>query len=445
MNILSIETSCDETAISIVNANDTGNPDFKILGNTVATQIELHAQYGGVFPMMAKREHSKNIIPVLIETLKKAGIYSEVQNAEALPIEIENLLDREPELLVLCKEHLPYIGKPDVDVIVVTSGPGLEPALWVGVNFAKVLGMLWGIPVVPVNHMEGHIMSPILTAEGTINVNFPALALLISGGHTELVLVNNWMEYKKIGQTRDDAVGEAFDKVARMMNLPYPGGPQISKLAEEWRSSEADRENSTSRRSSQADRAEKSNFQPENMRTEVSTISSEAKIHLPRPMLHSNDYDFSFSGLKTAVLYAIQDIQYHLRPSDTSPYTRVRENNQKPILLSEEIKKQIACEFENAATEVLLTKTFKAIDEYGIQTLLIGGGVAANKFIKKSFMEKQISEYPNLKILLPEKDLSTDNALMIAIAGYYRYKQIMSTNKKFPLDFKANGNWDVSS
>ncbi len=433
MNILSIETSCDETAISIVSANNTDNPDFKILGNTVATQIELHAQYGGVFPMMAKREHSKNIIPVLVETLKKANLYVEEPHPRPLSINngegqssVQEILTREPELLVLCKEYLPHIGKPDVDVIVVTSGPGLEPALWVGVNFAKTLSTLWGIPVVPVNHMEGHIMSPILTTDGTINVEFPALALLISGGHTELVLVNNWMDYKKIGQTRDDAVGEAFDKVARMMDLPYPGGPQISKLAEEWRGSEAERAHTVSRRSSQADRAEKSDFQPENTRTERDSMPSVASISLPRPMLHSNDYDFSFSGLKTAVLYAIQDIK------------------KDGGVLTDDTKKQIACEFENAATDVLLAKTFRAIDEYGVQTLLIGGGVAANKFIKKSFTEKQTAEYPDLKILLPEKDLSTDNALMIAIAGYHRYKQMLSENKKSPLDFVANGNWGVS-
>lgn len=419
MKILSIETSCDETAISIVSANNTDNPDFKILGNTVATQIELHAQYGGVFPMMAKREHSKNIIPVLVETLKKAGMY---HPTPALPLAgagettIQEILTREPELLVLCKEHLPHIGKPDVDVIVVTSGPGLEPALWVGVNFAKVLGALWNIPVVPVNHMEGHIMSPILTTEGTINVAFPALALLISGGHTELVLVNNWMDYKKIGQTRDDAVGEAFDKVARMMDLPYPGGPQISKLAEEWRN--------------EVTPAPAKGRAGEGFNTPsafgISPLAGGEKITLPRPMLHSNDYDFSFSGLKTAVLYAIQDIK------------------KDGGVLTDDTKKQIACEFENAATDVLLAKTFKAIDEYGVQTLLIGGGVAANKFIKKSFLEKQTAEYPDLKILLPEKDLSTDNALMIAIAGYYRYQHIMAGNKKFPLSFVANGNWDVS-
>ncbi len=426
MNILSIETSCDETAISIVSANNTDNPDFKILGNTVATQIELHAQYGGVFPMMAKREHSKNIIPVLIETLKKANLYVEEPHPRPLSINngegqssIQEILTREPELLVLCKEYLPHIGKPDVDVIVVTSGPGLEPALWVGVNFAKVLGTLWGIPVVPVNHMEGHIMSPILTTESTINVAFPALALLISGGHTELVLVNNWMDYNKIGQTRDDAVGEAFDKVARMMDLPYPGGPQISKLAEEWRNLLLNQGG--------VPVGGGGNEISHHPGLTTTPPPQGGEIRLPRPMLHSNDYDFSFSGLKTAVLYAIQDIK------------------KDGGVLTDETKKQIACEFENAATDVLLAKTFRAINEYGVQTLLIGGGVAANKFIKKSFTEKQTAEYPDLKILLPEKDLSTDNALMIAIAGYYRYQNIMAGNKKFPLDFAANGNWGVDS
>ncbi len=437
MNILAIETSCDETAISIVNATGGDTPNFNILGNTVASQADLHATYGGVFPMMAKREHSKNIVPVLIETLRAAYMYDEFKTLNTLSDEVVALLDREPELLEICKEYLPHISKPNIDAIVVTSGPGLEPALWVGINFAKVLGTLWNIPVVPINHMEGHIMSPLLdSASSTNKVTFPALALLISGGHTELVVVNNWMDYKKIGQTRDDAIGEAFDKVARMMDLPYPGGPHISKLAEEWRSENMDRETknrtasvfSLVRRKTDVSETNRSKgyFQPENTRTERDSMPRQASIILPRPMLHSNDYDFSFSGLKTAVLYAIQDIK------------------KDGGILTDEIKKQIACEFENAATEVLQHKTFKAIDEYGIQTLLIGGGVAANKFIKKSFLEKQKSDYPDMTILFPEKDLSTDNALMIAIAGYFRYQQIMSGNKKFPLSFVANGNWDVS-
>jgi N6-L-threonylcarbamoyladenine synthase len=236
MKILSIETSCDETAVSIVEA--TGpleKPIFSVLGNALYSQIKTHAQYGGVFPMMAKREHAQNFPHLLQEALTEAGLYIE-GNPECTDTEwaqAQEILTREDTLYNELRKVIEHIKRPNIDLIAVTSGPGLEPALWVGISAAVALGTLWRVPVLPTNHMEGHIVSVLMENSDNRPVEFPALALLVSGGHTELVSVTDWGTYKTIGQTRDDAVGEAFDKVARMLNLPYPGGPEISKLAEE--------------------------------------------------------------------------------------------------------------------------------------------------------------------------------------------------------------------
>ena len=209
MKILSIETSCDDTGISILEATG-GAPSasFKVLADNVASQINIHIPYGGVFPALAKREHIKNLPIILEKTLKEAKLEKK---------------------------------KKPVDVIAVTYGPGLEPALWTGIVFAKELAKKWNVPVIPVNHMEGHMLSVFGTKKGKFKIlktKSPTLALLVSGGHTELVLIKKPMDYKIIGQTLDDAVGEAFDKVARMLGLPYPGGPEISRLAEKERGRE---------------------------------------------------------------------------------------------------------------------------------------------------------------------------------------------------------------
>ncbi|MDD5068407.1 MAG: tRNA (adenosine(37)-N6)-threonylcarbamoyltransferase complex transferase subunit TsaD [Candidatus Pacebacteria bacterium] len=361
MIILGIETSCDETALSLVEATGTlENPQFRLLSATLFSQTKLHEEHGGVVPMLAKREHQKNLIPLLKKLLEESG-FSKSKQEKIDEKGIEKILEREQELAPLFLEYIPTIEKPKIDAIAVTYGPGLEPALWVGVSFAKALSYIWNIPIIPVNHMEGHIVSPLLT-ENT-KIEFPALALLISGGHTELVLTEKWGEYKVIGKTRDDAVGEAFDKVARLLGLPYPGGPEISKLAEKQRQSGAS-----------------------------STLA------LPRPMLKSDDYDSSFSGLKTSVLYKLKEIG-------------------EPTA---EIKAEIAKEFEDSVTEVLVSKTRKAIEEFGPQTLIIAGGVSANSHIRKSF-EKLAEDFPQTKLLIPSKELSTDNAIMIAGAGYINF------------------------
>ena len=402
MRILAIETSCDETAIAIIEARKKGSKtEFKILGNNLSSQVALHTQYGGVFPMMAKREHGKNILHVLEKVLIEAKMHKLDRHAlynKKDKNKIDKILERESELKELWPKIIPFIKKPKIDTIAVTVGPGLEPALWVGISFAKALSSYWNIPIVPVNHMEGHIFS-IFPKKGKnfiVDLNkkiFPMLSLLVSGGHTELILVKNGMKYKKIGQTRDDAAGEAFDKVARMLDLPYPGGPEISKLAK------IGRENSVLK-----------------------------DIILPRPMINSKDYDFSFSGLKTAVLYLIRDLK----------------KEHSNILENIGMKEKIAREFEDAVVEVLVHKTIKAIKEYKIQTLIVGGGVSANKYLQEVMTEK-IKELKQSKVLpysvkvhFPTNKLTGDNALMIAIASYFGIK-----NKKIVKNInsiKAQGN-----
>ena len=408
MNILSIESSCDESAISILEAKGgVKKTSFKILGNNIASQVKLHAQYGGVFPMMAKREHAKNLIPLLKKTLKEAKILYPVSGIEYLVSKkVKIILNREPELLEQFLEFIPTIQKPNIDAIAVTYGPGLEPALWVGINFAKALAIVWDIPVIPVNHMEGHILSALKKGGNKFSISnfqFPMLSLLISGGHTELVLVKKWMNYKIIGETRDDAVGEAFDKVARMLNLPYPGGPQISKLAGSSRS--------------------KSGKTPGVKDTPTPEVEEDfdlfPPVKLPRPMINSGDFDFSFSGLKTAVLYLLRELG--------------KLNNNQKIA--------IAKEFQDAATEVLTSKTMKAAKKFKVRTILVGGGVSANKQIRTTLIKAAKKE--KINIHFPEKGLSVDNSIMIGMAGYFRF---LSKSKKPNIrTLKACGNLKIGT
>ncbi|OGI61696.1 tRNA (adenosine(37)-N6)-threonylcarbamoyltransferase complex transferase subunit TsaD [Candidatus Nomurabacteria bacterium RIFCSPHIGHO2_01_FULL_39_9] len=327
MKILAIETSCDETAISVLDIKgNLTKIEFKILANNLASQVKLHRKYGGVFPMLAKREHLKNLPLLLKKTLKEVKIKTS-----------------------------------EIDLIAVTYGPGLEPALWTGITFAKELARAWKIKLLAVNHMEGHIFSSLIDLKEKYlkPVKFPALALLISGGHTELVLIKKWFDYKVIGETRDDAAGEAFDKVARLLGLPYPGGPEISKIAK---------------------------------------LKTKIKYKLPRPMINSGDFDFSFSGLKTAVLYLTRDLGK----------------------LNKTMKIAIAKEFQDAVTDVLVSKTIKVARKYKIKTLLVGGGVAANERIRSSL--KKEAEKEKITVYFPQKELSVDNGIMIGLAGYFRSK-----------------------
>ena len=393
MKILSIETSCDETSISLFTATPTDiGTDFTVHATVTYSQIDIHQEFGGVFPKLAKREHQINLVPILLKVLgEKASLKNNSMNPNP---EIETILERETELIQPFLQHITQINNPGIDAICVTSGPGLEPALWVGISFAKALGLLWNIPVVPVNHMEGHILSVLVPENNSDQGNsfsvqtelfqFPALALLISGGHTEIVLVNEIGNYEIIGKTRDDAVGEAFDKVARILGLPYPGGPEVSKLAL---------------------------LADKNINTD---------IILPRPMLHTKDYDFSFSGLKTAVLYTVRDIKE--KHSNTIP---------------EQYAITIAYEFQESAAEVITKKTITAINDLGVQTLIVGGGVSANNRIKELLTQKASEIIDPKNIYFPTRELTGDNALMIGLAGYFKIKKAPDTVYN---DIRANGN-----
>jgi N6-L-threonylcarbamoyladenine synthase len=376
MIILGIETSCDETSLCLLETKEfTIDKEkvtkYKILAHTINSQIDIHKQYGGVYPALAKREHIKN-----------------------LPILFKKIIDETG------------IKHTDINVIAVTNGPGLEPALWSGIVFAKELGVKHNIPIIPVNHMEGHIVSSLLQ-NTNINddflelkkVNFPSLSLLISGGHTELIHVEDIGKYKILGQTRDDAVGEAFDKVARMLSLPYPGGPEISKLAD------------IARKNIENKKAEGKTVGKKVENQDDVKLNRLENLKLTRPMLHSKDLDFSFAGLKTSILYLL------------------KEKGE----LSDVEKSELAREFEDTVTDVLISKTKKALDNDEYSSLILGGGVVANRHIRDSFI-KLAKEY-NIDLNIPPLGVTGDNALMIALVGALRYKELLKYD-----DIKAFGN-----
>ncbi len=405
MITLGIETSCDETALALIETRtEHGTLECRVIQSLVHSQAELHSAYGGVYPSLAKREHGKNLVPLTdkllnesLDALKeiehihsKTKVLSDAEYASALELFAVELKGQNPELIeTLTHAHF-LKNVPAIDRIAVTEGPGLEPALWTGIVFSRFLSSIWKIPVVPVNHMEGHVVGSLLESDAPYgtwqklkDVHMPALAFLISGGHTELVKVEAkasspfHFEYTIIGQTKDDAVGEAFDKTARLLGLPYPGGPHIAKLAHKgWEE------------------------------------KIPAPVSLPRPMLKSKDLDFSFSGLKTAVLYA------------------VRANTSADGKLTDEFKKGIAHEFETAVAETLDTKLRMAIEETGAGTLIIGGGVSANHVLRKRF-EATAAEY-GIPLYLPSRHISGDNALMIALAG-------AMDSKTYTKELKAHG------
>jgi N6-L-threonylcarbamoyladenine synthase len=420
MKILAIETSCDETAIALLEANARG---YRVLANLVSSQINIHKKYGGIVPEVAARKH-----------------------AEVMPILLNQALGR----------HQTSDIRHQIDVIAVTAGPGLITSLLVGVETAKTLAVVWNKPIVPVNHIEGHILSvkcpmvyqyqmskskcqvnskiqmpnishqqmnkstrssifpgplPRASASGagelrssntdlrpsnprprTTNYNkwqdikFPAIALVVSGGHTQLILMKKIGQYKIIGETLDDAVGEAFDKVAKILDLGYPGGPVISKLG-----TQAPRHPGT-----------------------------QSGFEFARPMINRQDFNFSFSGIKTSVLYFTQE--------------------QKR--LTEQLKAEICLEFEKAVVDVLVTKTIRAAQKFSACTVMLGGGVAANARLRNE-MQKTVNEkLAKVDYLSPNIQLATDNALMIAVAGYFR-----ATQKRFvPYSkIKVDPNWRVDS
>jgi N6-L-threonylcarbamoyladenine synthase len=368
MKILAIETSCDDTAVAIL---EEKKGKFKMLSNVVSSQT-IHQNYGGVFPMMAKREHQANLVPVLMRALKQAEL--EKSKSKTLnPKQIQNLkkiLEKESELYEKLLKFLQMHEKPKVDAIAVTHGPGLEPCLWVGVNLARALSYIWNIPLIPVNHIEAHILVNFLENP---KIKFPALCLVVSGGHTQLILMKKIGSYKIIGETRDDAAGECFDKCAKILGLGYPGGPIIFKIASKIK---------------------------------------ESNIKLPRPMINSKDYDFSFSGLKTAVLYKVRDAK-----------------------VDEKFVGEMSIEIQQAIIDVLLKKTLQAAKDFKAKTIILGGGVSANQKLRKQFTKKS-----DIQVIFPDPKFSTDNALMIAIVAYFN-----RTRKKRWQSVKANANLRVGS
>lgn len=351
MRILGIETSCDETAAALLNVR---GGRFFLEKNIVASQINIHRAYGGVVPEVAARSHITAVIPVIEEA----------------------------------------VGKDIPDVIAVTAGPGLVTSLLVGVEIARTLAYLWKKPLVAVNHIEGHIYANLLgeqvigyrlqvTGKRGQVIKFPAVVLIVSGGHTELVLMKNHGEYELLGKTRDDAAGEAFDKAAKILGLGYPGGPAIShaamKCAHKGRHMDA--------------------------------------IQLPRPMMDGKNFEFSFSGLKTAALYVFRDMK-----KDTS------------------IIPCIAAEFQQAVCDVLVSKTVFAAKKYHAKTVLLGGGVAANASLRAQMEDAFKKEVPLSAFHCPSLVFCTDNAAMIAIAGYFHAKKKDFTDwKKIDVDAQ----WEV--
>lgn len=357
MKILSIETSCDETAIALVEV-DISDKHISAhqIDSVLFSQIDIHKEFGGVFPAIAKREHAKHA-PLLLEKILKNNFKKKTEEASFKKWDkVEKILEREAGLFDSLKKVLLSYEKPDIDFISVTQGPGLEPALWVGISFARALSLYWNIPMIGTNHMKGHIFSVLLNQT---QIQFPALALLISGGHTELVELESIFRFNIIGRTKDDAIGESYDKVARMIGLEYPGGPKVAELAQQAR--------------------------------DTNILSGD--ITLPRPMMHSKDFDFSFSGLKTAVLYKVKDLEH----------------------LDESLKMNIAHEFEAAVTDVLLHKLKKVLEHKDYKTLIVSGGVISNSHLRKNL--RGLAGTHGIPLLLPQISDSTDNAQMIAVAG----------------------------
>lgn len=392
LRVLGIETSCDETALAVLSQLSSADPlaEAKIISNLVSSQTSVHRPWGGVVPNLARREHQKNLVPLLEKALFRAGAANLQRRWRISSLEkevIRETLWREEKLKRSVKSMLRRHGKPDIDLIAVTVGPGLEPALWTGVNLASALSRIWEIPVVPVDHIEAHILANWLSDKRPPR-EWPMVALVVSGGHTELVLMQNEGSYQIIGQTRDDAAGECFDKTARILGLGYPGGPAISRQAERWRS------------------------------IEQSKVPSEIKkISFPRPMLNTPGHDFSFSGLKTAVLY-------HHRQQSTDI-----QNNQFYIPKS-------SAEIENAINDVLIAKTLKAAEKHQAKTILVGGGVAANR----SLRERMIKEFAKQggRVFIPLVEMCTDNAAAIALTGLVHSKKAVLSGR-----IKVNANLNL--
>jgi tRNA N6-adenosine threonylcarbamoyltransferase len=335
MLILGIESSCDETGIALYDSA------AGLLSHALYSQVAMHAEYGGVVPELASRDHIRRVVPLLRSTLESAGK-----------------------------------SLAEVDAVAYTRGPGLAGALLVGCAFAEALAVALDRPTIPVHHLEGHLLSPLLSADPP---TFPFVALLVSGGHTQLMKVTGVGEYELLGETLDDAAGEAFDKSAKLLGLPYPGGALLSKLAEQGKP---------------------------------------GVYELPRPMLHSGDLNFSFSGLKTAVL------------------TLVREQGDP---LTDEFRADAARAFQEAIVEVLVKKSLKSLKQAGLGQLVVAGGVGANKQLRSTL--NQEARRKGFRVYYPELEFCTDNGAMIALAGCLRLQA--GTPAKLAGDFSVQPRWPL--
>lgn len=345
MKILTLETSCDETAAAILEQKDDGS--IHILSNVLATSLLLHAKTGGIIPEEAAREQIKYMLPVIQQTLAEASLQPTGYN---LP--------------------------PPVDAIAITYGPGLIGSLLVGVETAKTLSYVWNIPIAPVNHLLGHIAANWVVGDSTLHMEnkkpratsyelpaFPLVALIVSGGHTDLLFMKSFDQYQWLGGTRDDAAGEAFDKIGRMLGFAYPAGPMIEQLAKD---------------------------------------GNPKAYNFPRPMIGSDDFDFSFSGLKTAAFRVIQE--------------------QKSM--NEQTKRDLCASVQQAIIDVLIKKTLKAAEKYDAKSILLGGGVCANQTFITQLKQRATTYQLQPTIFAPPKFLCTDNAAMIGAAALLNYKPI---------------------
>lgn len=342
MIIIGFESSCDETGVALV-CTEKG-----LLGHALHTQIAMHREYGGVVPELASRDHIRRVLPLARQVLQQTGL---------------------------------ALG--DIGAVAYTAGPGLAGALLVGASVAQAFAWSRGLPAIPIHHLEGHLLSPLLADP---RPDFPFVALLVSGGHTQIMRVDGVGRYELLGETLDDAAGEAFDKSAKLMGLGYPGGPALSRLAEQ---------------------------------------GNAAAFELPRPMLHSGDLDFSFSGLKTAVL------------------TRVRQLEREPGGISDQQRADLAAATEAAIVDVLAAKSLRAMKQTGMKNLVVAGGVGANRHLRAQLLEamKRLGG----RVYFPPLDLCTDNGAMIAFAAAQRVNAGLVDLADTRHSFRVRPRWDLSS
>lgn len=340
MRVLGIETSCDETGLAIYDS------ERGLLGHTLHSQIDLHAVYGGVVPELASRDHVRKTLPLLSSLLAETGL-----------------------------------AKSDIDGVAYTAGPGLVGALLVGAAIGRTLAWAWGVPAVGVHHMEGHLLAPMLEAQ---RPEFPFVALLVSGGHTQLVEVKGIGQYRLLGESLDDAAGEAFDKTAKMMGLPYPGGPELAALA---------------------------------------LRGDPQRFHFPRPMTDRPGLDFSFSGLKT---FALNTLQREIGPQESEA-------------VALQTKADIARAFEDAVVDTLVIKCRRAVRECGARTLVLAGGVSANRHLRERMQKSMRKE--GAEVFYPRTEFCTDNGAMIAYAGWQRLRNGACE----ALEFGARARWPMDS